>query len=115
VAQAFTVELFDGAAEAIDRAVLPVAQARMDRPDADLIRREFAHAARLLRHACRRAKLVLDPGQAEAARIRQELDQDMWAIIAEYRQLWLARNRPGGLDDSAGRLERARADYSKEF
>jgi hypothetical protein len=36
----------------------------------------------------------------------------MQALIGEYRQLWLARNRPGGLEDSAGRLERARADYS---
>ena len=44
-------------------------------------------------------------------RIRRELDEDMQAIIAEYRQLWLARNRPGGLEDSVGRLERARADY----
>ena len=82
----------------------------MSRPDADLIRREFSNAAQLLRHACRRASAVLAGSLADDG-VRDALDQDMQALIAEYRQLWLARNRPGGLEDSAGRLERARADY----
>jgi hexosaminidase len=113
IAQALSPEIFDRAAEAIDRAAQPIAQARIDRPDAEIIKREFANAARLLRHACRRAKLALDRGRAETAGIRQELDQDMQAIIAEYKQLWLARNRPGGLEDSVARLERARSDYQE--
>jgi hypothetical protein len=110
VAQALTPELFDRAAEAIDRAELPSTGARMDRPDADLIQREFANTARLMRHACRRASAILDASLA-AAGIRRALDQDMQEIIAEYKQLWLARNRPGGLADSVARLEQAGADY----
>jgi hypothetical protein len=43
--------------------------------------------------------------------LRRELDQDMHGFIAEYRRLWLARNRPGGLADSVARFEHARAEY----
>jgi hypothetical protein len=32
-------------------------------------------------------------------------------IIAEYRAIWLERNRPGGLDDSVARLKKSRKDY----
>jgi hypothetical protein len=111
IAHGFTPETLGTARAAIDRALEPLEEHRMERPDAELIQREFANAGRLLRHACRRAGLALDPNQADAARLRREVGEDLQAIIAEYRQLWLARNRPGGLDDSAARLERAAADY----
>jgi hexosaminidase len=109
LAPTLTPALFADAAAAIDRAAAPIAQARMARPDADLIRREFAVTARMLRHACQRAALALHAADAGAA---GTLDQDMQQIIAEYQQLWLARNRPGGLSDSVARLEQARADYT---
>jgi hypothetical protein len=35
----------------------------------------------------------------------------MEEIIRDYRDVWLARNRPGGLAESVGRLEAAMADY----
>jgi hypothetical protein len=100
-------DAYDRALAAIEAAVAPLATARSARPDADLIRREFAQTAGLLRHACRRARYAESPDPATAA----ALDRELASIIDEYRALWLARNRPGGLDDSAGRLERARADY----
>jgi hypothetical protein len=106
-----TPAAFEAALAAIDRAIEPLDEARMIRPDAEIITREFTNTARLLRHACRRAQLALNHGQSGAAPDRRALDQDMQAIIAEYKQLWLARNRPGGLPDSAARLEVARADY----
>lgn len=94
------------ASERIEVAAHLFGQARMARPDAGLIAAEYELTARLMRHACRRAALALGADvQPEA------LDRDMQAIIAEYRRLWLARNRPGGLADSAARLELARADY----
>lgn len=40
----------------------------------------------------------LDAAQAQA------LADDMRAIIAEHREVWLARNRPGGLPDSVARF-----------
>jgi hexosaminidase len=91
----------------IDAAVSPLTEARSGRPDADLTRREFLAAARMLRHACDRVAFVLDPTPQQAA----ALDTDLGQIVDEYRALWLSRNRPGGLTDSAARLEQARADY----
>ena len=91
-----------------------IEQAQMARPDAALIRREFANTARLMRHACRRAGLIFDTAEAADAGATRALDQDMREIIEEYKQLWLARNRPGGLADSVARLEQTRADYTSD-
>jgi hexosaminidase len=79
----------------------------MTRPDADLVRREFANTIRLMQHACRRGSLAINrrtDGKLDLAR-------DMQEIITEYEKLWLARNRPGGLIDSVARLRRTMADY----
>jgi hypothetical protein len=94
--------------EAIAHAAEPLGQARMDRPDAGLIAREFALAARMLGHAVGRGALLLGHADSSA---RAELDRDMAEIAEEDRAVWRARNRPGGLADSVGRLEATRADY----
>ncbi len=96
------------ALETIDRVIAPLDQADMTCDDADLIRREFALAARMLRHGAKRLLLQL-PGSAIAPR---ELAADLAAIETEYRTLWLARNRPGGLDDSVARLVKAAQRYT---
>jgi hexosaminidase len=70
---------------AIDRAMSPLADAKVD----PLITAEFANAAAMLRLACAKGR-------------KKEFDAD--PIIAEHRRLWLARNRPGGLEDSVRRL-----------
>jgi hexosaminidase len=99
------------ALEAINQAIEPMAKAQMGRPDAGLVLREFASSARLLRHAARRGMLALSPGDGKAASLKRELDRDIAEIIADYRHVWLARNRVGGLGDSLARLEAVRADY----
>jgi hexosaminidase len=68
--------------------------ARMDRPDAELIRDEYALTVRMLLLGCDRAA-----GRAEG------MSEEIMDIIEEYRRLWLARNRIGGLSDSVKRLE----------
>ena len=80
--------------EAIDAAIQPLAQAQMARPDADLIRKEYLNTARLMRHAAKR--LMLLSGGDQSA-LRKELAADLPEIIEDYRTLWLARARPGGL------------------
>jgi hypothetical protein len=75
--------------------------------DAGLIAQEFALTARLLRHACRRALFAFNSNGA----MRRELDNDMQQFIADYGQVWRARNRPGGLSDSVARLEKVREAY----
>ena len=97
--------------KAIDRAIRGLSRAKMERPDARLVTAEFENTARLMRHACRRGLLALEKRPAQAARLRAELRDDLKPIIREYKRLWLARNRPGGLADSAARFEQALQDY----
>ncbi len=99
----------DRTLKTIDQAMLPLTRAQMDRPDADLIMQEFQNTARLLRHASQRGLLAL--GQNQPATLRHKLDQDMREFIHSYKQVWLQRNRPGGLADSVARLEKTLADY----
>jgi len=75
-------------------------------PDADLIKREFANAGRLLQHACCRALQLLGEETDNAAMLA-----DLEAVIEEHTALWLARNRPGGLADSLKRFDALRQAY----
>jgi hexosaminidase len=82
------------------------------RPDADLIRREFAWASRMLRHGVHRGLWMLGKADGkENAELRTALANDARRLIAEYRELWHARSRPGGFRDSVARLEKMREDY----
>ena len=100
-------QTFDTINEIMDR--LP--ESRMNRPDAALIADEFTQTARLMQHGCRRGMWLHETDQAKAAEQRKALAEDMRGIIAEQRRLWLARNQPGGLDDSIARFERLLAEY----
>jgi hypothetical protein len=81
---------------AVDAAMKPLSRACGSK----LIQDEFANAAGMLRHACRIGMSKLDPTAIAPALV----EEDVQRIIAEHHRLWLARNRPGGLEDSAGRL-----------
>jgi len=89
----------------IDGVMAALPQNRMARADAELIQREFETAARMLKHGARHALLLL--GHGDAATLKADLD----AIEAQYRQNWLARNRPGGLEDSVSNFNTAREIY----
>jgi hypothetical protein len=80
--------------------------ARMDLPDAALIRDEYGLTVRLLLLACDRAAVLLGTaGAGEGAGKEPRMRERIVEIIGEYRRLWLARNRVGGLADSMRRLE----------
>ncbi|MBN1933955.1 MAG: family 20 glycosylhydrolase [Anaerolineae bacterium] len=97
-------EMFDQARRTIDAAMALLPEARMQGKDAALTRREYLNAARLLRHACDLGefKIALARGEMAAA-WADALADDMRAILHEHRQLWLARNRVGGLEQGSGR------------
>ncbi len=113
-----TVEGLERTLEYVDRVMAPLSQARMARPDADLIADEFRNAAALLRHACRLGIARLHAESGEIASIpvetRRALVSELEGIVAEYQRLWLSRNRPGGLADSVGRMERLLTLYRAE-
>ncbi|TLN26009.1 hypothetical protein FDZ74_02120 [bacterium] len=75
---------------------------RMTRADAGLIRREFENTARLMRYACRRGLGLLAGGNPDGD---PAFHDDLAAFLEEYRALWLARSRPGGLKDSSRRFD----------
>lgn len=89
------------ALELIDRILAPLEESRMDAADADLVKREFTLAAKMLRLACHRALLATDQ-----ARFRAEHTVEIAEMIEEYKDIWLTRNRPGGLKDSLVLLEK---------
>ncbi|MEP7290227.1 MAG: glycoside hydrolase family 20 zincin-like fold domain-containing protein [Chloroflexota bacterium] len=98
-----------GTMEYIDEVMKPLDDARINRPDADLIKREFKQSAHMLKHGALRALLQVGDTSIKKADMLEDLD----AIIEEQKALWLARNRPGGLDDSLVSLQEARKLYSE--
>src|SRR3990167_1010634 len=89
----------------IEAVMAPLDRARMNRSDAELIRAEFANAARMLTFACDRGMGILSNG-IKSRKTRYALANQMKIIIPEHRRLWLARNRVGGLRESTRVLER---------
>lgn len=106
-----TVESLSQAAGHIDSIMSPLENARMDREDAALIRDEFANAARMMLHACKRGTAMLE-GTLDSAEKREELATDMRIIIGDHRRLWSARSREGGLQDSVRALEERLKEYT---
>ncbi|HYN89637.1 MAG TPA: glycoside hydrolase family 20 zincin-like fold domain-containing protein [Ardenticatenaceae bacterium] len=96
----------------VDEVIGRLPEARMQGADAALIAREYTWAANLLRHACDRGIWIrgLARGQDGKER-RRALAEEAGALIAEFEQIWLARNRPGGLRESRARMEAMRGDY----
>jgi len=91
---------FQHSLEAIDQVSSRLGQDRSQREDAALIRREFALAVHLLRHACQRGLLALETDAARKSSQSDQLGRDMDELLADYQAIWLERNRPGGLQES---------------
>ncbi len=108
-----TAARLDLTLEHVEHVAAPIRGARMERRDADLIKRELAWVADLLRVACRLASARLDAGSdkplsALPGALKGELARRLDALIELHREIWLARNRPAGLDSSASGLKHVR-------
>jgi len=105
-----TIDSLKKTRDYIDRVMLPLSKARMERPDAQQIADEISNAAVMLRHSCCLAIARLQTTDGKISSIpentRKELAADLKNIITDHRRLWLLRNREGGLVDSAARMER---------
>ena len=95
------------ALEQIDAIIAPLDSAQMARSDADLIRAEYRMVADLLRHACYRGLQLA----GQPVRTPDDMLADLDRLAAIMRENWLARCRPGGLDDSLARLDYLRSVY----
>ncbi len=102
---------FERAMAAIGDAMSPIERADMQRADAELILDEFDFAANLLHHASGLGLLAWEDDPKVARELKSKLRADLNDLLPEYRRLWLARNREGGLKDSVARLEAVRNIY----
>lgn len=112
--EGLTIEQLQRAEAAVDSATDLLARARPGRSDGSLVLDELRCASDLVRLLCRdsRARLEVDgrlPSIPEARRM--ELASDLGGIIERQGELWLARNRPGGLSDSLERLRHLERCY----
>ena len=110
-----TREALEGADSLIGRAASALDREGMERDDAGVVSDELRSAAALLGHACRLGIARLDAGGVSPSSlpdpVRGALGDELAGILTNYRRLWLERSRPGGLGDSAGRLESLLARY----
>lgn len=101
----------------VERVSEPLARARPASDDGPRVLLELGWVRDVLLFACRlgiaRTSLT-DPDDVSTllARERTALRAELRQLIDRHRALWHARNRPGGLADSAGRLERLLATLS---
>jgi hypothetical protein len=101
-------EALAGVVDDLDAALAALPACRPAARDAAALRHETEAALRLARHGAWR--LARDAGLASPD--DTALDADLADAIARQRAAWLLRSRPGGLEDSLARLERARAAYA---
>jgi hexosaminidase len=94
----------------VERVTEPLARARSSAPDAALVLLELGWTRDVLAFACRLGMARCAAGNADDHRAlpapqRAALAAELGDLIERQRAVWLARNRPGGLDDSLRRLE----------
>ena len=96
----------------INAVMAPLSGAQMDRPDAELIKSEYAWVADMLRHGCWRTQWIvgLARGEDDPA-LKAMLSDRAESLMGEFDQIWHARNRPGGFQDSYARMQVMRSHY----
>jgi len=104
-----TIKGVDKADSALAANIVQLGQANMVSPDAQQVYGELLNATELCRHSCMILRFKLNSKDGTLNNIteeeRQFLVQDLSRIIAKYRELWIRRNRVGGLEESVNKLQ----------
>jgi hypothetical protein len=110
-----TIAGFNATKQEINAALKILDNAHPKSLDADILLAETRLASALAIHAVNLGIARLKAKDYETKNIspsdKRMLIDELTAIIKEHRKLWTVRNRPGGLDDSAGRLEELLSYY----
>jgi len=76
---------------------------------------EMIFSLKLLKHACCLGSFLFSTKNLKITEIpkekRKNLSEEIGELIGDYKILWLRDSRPGGLEDSSGRLEKLREIY----
>ena len=103
------LRLFHHTLDNLDQITPKIAQFSSKRSDEALLKREFILTVNLLRHAFIRGLYAYGSSEYSPVPLSHNLED----IITEYRQVWLLRNRPGGLDDSLTHFNIAKKEYQE--
>lgn len=109
-----TAQGYERVEAVLDGAAAAIARSHATRSDRVLVAAELANAIDLVRVLCDdgRARLRGDGSIGSVpAPERTELAAALAPVIDRHRDVWLARNRPGGLDESVGWLEALQQTY----
>jgi len=102
-------EGLNSAKEEISDALQLLEKANPQCEDSDIVLKEVKQAANLAIHSINlgNARLMAEGKSTENIpnEIKTELRQELEPLIENHRELWIIRNRVGGLEDSAGKLE----------
>jgi hypothetical protein len=112
--EGLTVEDLGSVEAGLAACVERLGRATPARSDGALVLDELRAGAALVSLMCRDARLRLEGDgwlSSIPAAQRQKLADELDDLIAKHRRLWLARNRPGGLEDSVGWLAHLRDCY----
>ncbi len=93
--------VFTKVGKEIDRLAKRVSALKINRTDAALIKRELNHVLALMRHGMGRIERAQS---AKPLTTEKALASAQRKLVAEHNKVWLARNRPGGMDDSAAMI-----------
>jgi hexosaminidase len=116
ITRGITAEEVDNVKGLIADARTAVDRARPRRADADMLVRETHWTIDVMELMADDAHARIAAGDTGTLGAVPEAQRHSFAtrvdhLIARHRELWLARNRPGGLDDSLSWLENLRAAY----
>jgi len=94
----------------IKQQVAKMDEAQMGTKDAQIIKDELTQAANLCLHACKVGIYKMEAKNGKIENIskarKTELSNELKALSTRHQELWLVRNRPGGLYDSTKGLEK---------
>ncbi len=86
--------------------------------DANIIKEELNQAISLALHGIHLGYARLDAKNHDTKNIdentKEDLINELTPIIVNHKKIWLLRNRPGGLEDSAGKMEDLLNYYKNE-
>ena len=101
---------FNDAIVYLNQVMAPLNQAKMARPDADLIRQHCQMTASLVRFGCHLGIARLNAGCVATDQlsppIRHALAVELEPLVPELKEIWLKANREGGLNESTDPLDR---------
>ncbi|MNC48637.1 hypothetical protein D3C75_977670 [compost metagenome] len=90
-------------------------QLELECSDAVLVVEELGNGIHFVKHAVQLARikkqLAGGPSTLNPELIHRQI-KDLDLLLHHYRQLWIQRNRTGGLEQSVSKLLRLRAEYT---